>query len=309
MIDKLNFQLAPEQTPTFVAAGVIKTSQQIEQYAAIPEIAALVIGSYSWERNGGTDPTGEKRVFVYDSDSLSAHNAVALRNVGHEEAGRFLPDDIKRVQDAGKLAIIAVTTLHGEDPVVLFPELAEWVVDMGADGIELNFSCPNEKFGLLCRDHDKTMLTMEAVRERVGSAYTIAKMSNLEGETYNKGRAVEEFQIDGFKADAIASINSLKKPAPMKNGQPMLEVDVEYAGQSGPIISQISRNNLAYWKKEVGERRYDVWSVGGVDTGYEVYHRKKSGAYLVGLAQLYFRSAQPELVARRLAKQYRECLS
>jgi dihydroorotate dehydrogenase len=147
------------------------------------------------------------------------------------------------------------------------------------------------------------MEAMDSIEQAVGrGVYTIAKMSALPAED------VRTFRQNGFGADAIDTINAIKRPMPRRNGQPALEVDVEHVGVSGPVIYKVARENLSHWSDGSGGRDYAVWSIGGVDTGYEVYHRMRSGAALVGGTQMFYRSEQPDAVAKQWAEQYKTCV-
>ena len=310
-MSRLELQLTPEQAPLFVAAGVIKTEAEIRRYAAVPELAALVLGSYSLDEWGGNDPGRSKRVFYWDQDGLAAYNAVGLQNPGLNEAAHYLPDAIKRVQAAGKLAIVGVTSLKHEDARSTVPVLVERALELGADGVEVNASCPNEgAASVLCMDHDKTMEAFDRTRSAVGFApYIVAKMSALDQVS------VERYRRERLAVDAIDAINSSLElsPADKTTGQPYIEVNQGYGGKSGPAINDLARQNLKYWLTDLktgqNSKSYEVWSVGGIDTGYEVYHRLTSGARLVGGAQAFYRAERPEEVARRWAEQYKTCVA
>jgi dihydroorotate dehydrogenase len=74
------------------------------------------------------------------------------------------------------------------------------------------------------------------------------------------------------------------------------------------IINGLARQNLKHWRQATGGQ-YDLWSIGGVDTGYEVYHRQNSGAVLIGGAQAFYRHKQPENEVAKWAEQYWQCVA
>jgi len=176
--------LSPDRLPLFIGAGVIKSKAAIEQYVRIPELAALIIGSFSDTEWGGNDPSGTKRLTWWDRQNKTFYNAIGLSNVGRTAASEYLPDALKRVRDAGQLAIVSVTALKHESPEIVIPELVEWALDMGADGVEINGACPNEDSDeLLCHDPVNTMSTLELTRQRVGpKPYLIFKPGALSEE-------------------------------------------------------------------------------------------------------------------------------
>lgn len=300
-----------ERPPIFIGAGVIKTDEEIRRYADIPEVAAQIIGSFSENEHSGNDPSGTKRVFYYNAANQAAYNAIGLRNPGRQAASEYLPKAIKAVKAAGQLAIVAVTPLKHEDPTKVVPSLVEWAAEMGADGVEVNGSCPNEgSDGVLCDYIQMTKRVMAAARERVGSdVYLLLKASPL-GET-----AIRQYKRD-LDVNGITAINNRRRmsPSDVSTGMSTIEVNEGLAGQSGPVISSLARTNLRSWLRPrtgpanfpAENSRFDVWSIGGVDNGFEIYDRVHNiGALLVGGAQAFYRSDDPAGVAKRWASEYR----
>jgi dihydroorotate dehydrogenase len=299
-------QIDLERPPFFVGAGVIKEPDQIRRYADMPEVAAQVMGSYSWDEWGGNDPTGTKRVFYYDSLRASAWNAIGLQNMGHFEAGRFLPEEVKRVKAAGQLAVVSLTSLLHEDARRILPDLAGWAVEVGADVVELNGSCPNEgEHEVLCNDTEKTLEAIDRVRSKIGNEiYLTLKVSPLEHDT------IRRYVEAKVAVDGIVAVNNQRRLSPYDPAteQSVIEVKDGYAGQSGPVISLSARRNLKAWLA-AGEDRYELWSIGGIDNGHEAFHRVQQGAVLAGGAQAFYRVNCPERELHKWAEQYQQCVA
>lgn len=308
-----------DRLPFFVSAGIIKTEDEIEQYATNPYISAQVIGSFSEPEWGGNDPTGTKTVFWYDQQDKAAYNAVGLRNPGRKAASEYLPRAIRQVQAAGQIAIISVTSLEHEEPRQILPALAEWALDMGADGVEIDGSCPNHG-SVLCGDVDAMGEVATAVRDRVGeSPYLSVKLSDLPEPTIHNYKHETPLPVDG-----IALINAIRKQAPInpRTRSRSITVNDGYAGQSGPVIKDVAVYNLETWAlTEDGKLpdsfgangasayNYQLWSVGGVDSGYEAYRRvRHSGAFMAGAAQPFRRSRNPKALMRQWAQEYDHAL-
>lgn len=300
-------ELPTDRPPLYVSAGIVKTEPQINLYAGLG-LAAQVIGSFSMEEHA---PESYGRLFYYDDDNNAAYNAFQLRNPGRKAASEYLPEAIKTVRGAGQLAIISVTPLKHENPLVVVPDLVEWALLMGASGVEINTSCPNENSDeLLCHDKGKTNEVIEATRQRVGTEpYITIKTSSLETPETEYYRIVPK--IDG--ADTINGERVLS-PVDPDTGEPAILVNGGYAGQSGPVIRDLARSNLADWTGHSDTSlvaRYtkplDIWSVGGVDSGYEAFYRVHNmGAFMVGGAQAFYKSAHPKVVAERWIREYEE---
>lgn len=307
MLDRVD-----DRPPIFVGAGVIKSEERIRYFAGEPLLRAQVIGSFSDTEWGGTDSSGEKNVFWWDEENQAAYNAFGLRNCGRKAASEFLPDSIKAVKDAGQLAVVSVTALASENPVRVLPDLAEWAFDMGADRVEVNGSCPNQELhSLLCENTDKTAESIEAIRARVGSdQYLQLKVSALDRQTIRRYCTDYRLAING-----VAAINNCRRLSPINpaTNRPSIEVNEGFAGQSGPIICDLARTNLEMWLQEEGYRReggfgelYDVWSIGGVDSGKEVFEREQLGASMIGGAQAFYRAQKPYGVVQRWVREYNE---
>ena len=302
-------QLPDDRPPFFVGAGIIKSANQIRQYARIPELAALVIGDFSDKQNY---PRGRGQRFYYDEITGAAYNAFRLRNPGRKAAGKYLSESIKIVHDAGQLAIVGIVPLKHENPLLVVPDMTEWALEMGADGVEINTSCPNEDSDeLLCYDILKTRHAVRRARQRVGEdPYLSVKLSALTRYQTNRHR-------DGLVADGVCIINSDRQMSPTnpETGLPFIEVNDGYAGRSGSAINGLARRNLRNWLQPAGETvefpvrssRFDVWSIGGIKDGYEAYDRRENiGAFAVGGAQAFFRADNPAEVAKRWAAEYEE---
>ncbi|HET7060163.1 MAG TPA: hypothetical protein VFH99_02500 [Candidatus Saccharimonadales bacterium] len=302
-----------DKPPIFVSAGIIKTEDQIERFAGVHHIAAQIIGSFSEEEWGGNDPSGNKTVFWWEEKEQAAYNAVGLRNPGREAASEYLPRAIQKLHSVGQMALISVTSLAQEDPQEVLPRLAEWALDMGADGVELDGSCPNHG-ALLCEDIVATHEITAAVRERVGDQpYISIKFASLPDYT------IEQYKQDTrLPVDAITLINAIRQQSPLnpQTGSKRIEVNDGYAGKSGPAIADKARNNLMSWSFNLSGDLpslwgpgYQLWSVGGVDNGQEIFNRVHDmGAYMVGAAQAFYRTKNPQALAQQWAKEYNEAL-
>jgi len=303
------------RAPIFVSAGVVKTEEQIRQFARIPELAAQVIGSFSENEWGGNDPTGRETIFWWDERHQAAYNAVGLRNPGSKAASDYLPRSIRGVHSVGQLAIISVTALQHEDPQEVLPRLAEWALEMGADGVEIDGSCPNH--GTILGEDVAAMQALAAsVRQRVGDEpYVAVKFSDLPEAVIDRYTGRDRLAIDG-----VSLINAVRRQVPRgpRTGEQPIKVNGGFAGQSGPAIKNIARNNLAAWALNGdGEIHaewhlgYQLWSVGGVDNGYEIHERRQYlGAHMVGAAQALspYRTQQPGTIIRQWTREYDEAL-
>lgn len=303
-------ELPSDRPPIFVAAGIIKSEEQILQYSEAEQLAVQVVGSISENKH---EPESIGPDFHFDKASGQADNSVRLRNPGSSEVSEYAPRAFQVAHDAGQLIFLAITAVAGEDPEEVLPRLAVLAKDLGADGFELNGSCPNQEGELLCYDPQKTMATCYTVREAVGDdMYGIIKVPRL-GEMH-----IRHLKRLGLPVDGIVCLNALKQ-SPMINPdtrEPFVPSESGYVGRSGPAIRKIARTELRAWLRSTTETSttfpvrnpdYDIWSVGGVDNGYEAYDRVHNiGALAAGGAQELRRAKNPLTVIRRWGEEYEE---
>lgn len=300
--------------PFYISAGVLKHRDEIERAAAIPTVAALVLGAYTEREWAGNSQGGRKQVFYFDAVNQAAYNSIGLQNPGRKNASSYLSDSIARVQAEGQLAVVQVTTLKDEDPLAVLPGLAEWALEMGADRVEVNGSCPNldPKHSLLCQDVEQSYAVFEAIRSRIGHTPQAGyKVSPLDPQTIF--RYTTEGKLPVNFIDTINTKGNQPSPINPATGQPYIEVNDGYAGMSGPIVHNLARENLAAWTAgyNAGESpAFEVWSVGGVTGGKDIAERISFyGATLVGGAQEMVRTGRPESVLSRWAIEYAEIIS
>lgn len=298
--------LPNDRPPLFVGAGVIKSAEQIETYAAIPEIAVQVMGSYSYEENPLSPDEANLQLVWWDEANQAFYNAMRLKNIGRKAAEQFLPDSIKRIQAAGQVAILGITPLHGEDPRKVIPDLVEWAVELGADGVEINGACPNEgTHEVMCNDVFLTVNTVDMARKRVGNTpYLLLKVAPLPKEQ------IRLYKVMLPKVDGLSVMNNCRRLSPQnEQGGRRIQVNDGYAGESGPIVAGLGRTQLRMWQdRSVGSPDFqpDIWSIGGIDNGIEAFLRVQLlGAFAAGGAQAFYRSKEPSVTAQRWAKEYR----
>jgi dihydroorotate dehydrogenase len=301
-----------KRAPIFIGAGVAKDERSIRRTAE-SGAAAAIYGSFTDPAWAGNDADGTRRVEYWDEANQAYYNSIGLKNPGRIEASRYLPRSLRAAKDMGLVALISLSTLKGEDPTRVLPPLTEWALDMGADGVEINGSCPNQdpRHPLLCLDVDATYDVIEAIREQVGTdPYLMYKVSALPPEVISRYRKEGRLAVNAI--DTINTIGNQPSPIDPATGQPSIEVNDGLAGKSGPSIKPVARANLHMWLGEdepPAEQPFDIWSIGGVDSGHEVHYRRKlgelAGAFtLVGGVQAFRRADNLANVIRKWQGEY-----
>ena len=175
-----NLDINPEVSPLYIGAGFLKYKNQLLQIAPEESLAAIIGGSFSDSECFGNDENGRKNVMYWDEVNKAFYNSVGLKNPGRLAASEYLPDCLKAIKDTGKLTIISVVALPGEDVVTVLPMMSQWALDMGADAVEIDASCKNVNSEVLCENLDLLGGVDQAVRKQIGETSVYGfKVSNL----------------------------------------------------------------------------------------------------------------------------------
>ncbi|MCA9331029.1 hypothetical protein KC957_03195 [Candidatus Saccharibacteria bacterium] len=286
-----------ERPPTIVGAGFAKLALEATMLAEEQTLAAQTLGSYSiqeWHGYRGSTTA------YWDAATGRYFNVVNLENPGSEQASGYLPETVKRIKDAGQYVLISVVALKHEDPHKVLPRMAEWALEMGADEVEINGSCPSQSpdHPLLCFDVDETMTVVDGIRCKIGPSPRLAlKMAPMDADL------IHTYAQSGLGVNTIVTTNThgnQRVPTDPRTGTPFIKVNQGLAGVSGPHIAEAARANLVEWLKSP----FDVISLGGVTDGAEIAYRERIGAKFCGGVQELHRATNPRRVIQRWAQEY-----
>jgi dihydroorotate dehydrogenase len=302
-------EILDDRPPIFIGAGIIKEPGHIKQIHDNELLAAVILGSFTDIPWDGNDAGGRYVVEHWDGDGKAYYNSIGLKNPGREAASVYLPDSISRMKDAGQLVFVSVTTLAQQNPVDVLPGMTEWALEMGADGVEINGSCPNisPDHPLLCFDPEQTASVSEAIRSRVGDEPLLSyKVSPMDRDK------MEALVAGGMQWDVIDTMNTLPNmlsPTNPATDEPYIGVNGGRAGMSGPRVLFVARQNLEDWLV-TANNEFDVISMGGIDVGAgvtsgEVNFRVQAlGAVMAGGAQEFRKAGNLGMVVERWAHDY-----
>jgi dihydroorotate dehydrogenase len=310
---KIESIMPADRLPIFIAAGVLKDKKPLLDIAREEALAMTIAGSYVGPKWPGNDANGRYNVFWWDEEEQAAYNSIGLKGPGMVEAGAYLPEVFKAQEAAGQIPALSISTLKGEDPAKTLPDMVEWGLDKGAVVIEVNGSCPNQdpEHPMMCDDIEETGRSGEAIRDRIGhEPIVIYKVSRLPRDiiTGHVTRGIHHY-FDGV--DTINTLGNQPSPINPATGRPAIEVNQGLAGQSGPIINDLARENLVMWKEATKGLNFDILSTGGIkgsaEGGKEIYDRvHRLGALMVGLAQAPYRANNPRDAIQNVAFGYAE---
>jgi len=207
--------------PTMLAAGILGYTGLSMKRVIDAGAGAVVTKSMGLEpRTGYPNPT----VVQTDCGLL---NAMGLPNPGIYH----FKEEIKELQ---KIEASTIFSIYGYSPED-FAKVAIVAVDIGADAIELNVSCPHVKKAGSQIGSDSLLLTeiVKKVKKQVNKPVIVKLTPNVTDIT-EIARAAEK-----AGADAITAVNTVKAMAiDTETGRPILSN--KFGGLSGPAIKPIA---------------------------------------------------------------------
>ncbi len=207
--------------PTMLAAGILGLTGSSLKSVVEAGAGAVVTKSLGLKaRDGYPNPT----VVQVDCGLL---NAMGLPNPGV----RNFDEEIKEVKETGVPVIVSIYGFSSAE----FANVAKVAVDMGADALELNVSCPNvEETGAeIGRDPELVAEIVRKVKNMVDKPVFVKLTPNVANIVEVAKAAVEA------GADAITAINTVRAMAiEIETTQPLLANKI--GGLSGSAIKPIA---------------------------------------------------------------------
>ncbi len=207
--------------PTMLAAGILGLTGSSLRSVVEAGAGAVVTKSLGLkQREGYPNPT----VVQVDCGLL---NAMGLPNPGVRHFG----EEIKEVKETGVPVIVSIYAFSSEE----FAKAAEVAVDVGADALELNVSCPHvEETGAeIGSDPELVTEVVRKVKNKVDKPVFVKLTPNVANIVEVAKAAVEA------GADAITAINTVRAMAiEIETTRPLLANKI--GGLSGPAIKPIA---------------------------------------------------------------------
>ncbi len=211
------------KNPVMTASGTFGYGEEYSEFVDLNKLGAIVVKGLSLKpMEGNPSP----RIYETPCGML---NAIGLQNVGVKE---FLKTKLPYIKKFDTKLIVNIfgTTIQE------YVKLSRILDDAGADGIELNVSCPNIKKGGIFFGTDKKMLQklLSKVRASVRNAVLITKLSPNVSYIREFAKIAEE-----CGSDAVSLINTIPGMAiDIKTRRPRIANIT--GGLSGPAIKPIA---------------------------------------------------------------------
>jgi dihydroorotate dehydrogenase (NAD+) catalytic subunit len=267
------------KNPIMLASGIMGSSGSLLKRIAKSGIGAVVTKTLTAEPRKGYDPP-----IIYSTRCYTL-NAVGLANPGIKN---FKND----IQEAKECNIPVIVSLAGNSPEE-FSWMAGLAQDYGADGVELNLSCPHVK-GLGTELGDDPVMVENVVRS-VKKSVKIPVFSKLTPNT-------SDILIQGFSsvkggADGLVAVNTLRG----------MVIDVElkapvlsniYGGVSGRALHPIAVYSVYRLSSNIN---VPIIGVGGIETWRDIIEFILAGATAVQIGTVLI-SNDPEIIVPKLIK-------
>jgi len=256
------------KSPIVVAsAGITETVDRMRKCQE-NGAGAVVMKSYFEEEISRRSPTPRFRVIRHDMGKNKTFTFMSYEQASEWDIERYAQEvkDAKAQLDIKIFPSINCITREG------WVESAKMLEQAGADGIELNTSCPHGSITFRGGAVEHTIVeTVKPVREAV-SIPLVAKISPMLTSPLMLVKALEETGVDGVT---------------MFNRMTALEIDIEeerpimhggYAGHGGPWAIQYPLRWISQVRPEV---KLDIAGSGGVSTWQDVVKYLLVGATVV----------------------------
>lgn len=259
------------------AAGTCKTLEDVTQLLR-SAVSAITLGSITLEKRDGNGVGGVTDYWHEDGTSV---NSIGLKNPGADYYWEHLAEMVRMAHEAGKALFVSIAGFSVEE----YAYLARLASRSGADGIELNLSCPNVREGdkqkkIPCFDGDMVTEILEAVEMAVGTEIGVSvKLS-----PFTDPVALENIATVLSRSDIVSAVTTTNTfPNALvlsESGEPRIGVGVGLAGMAGTSLKPIGLGQVKQLRALLPER-IEIIGVAGINSGADVLEYLFAGATAV----------------------------
>jgi len=285
---KVKFCGVEFKNPTVLASGVLGVTA-----ASLKRVVEMGAGGVTTKSVWLEEHKGHKNPTMFGTEHYFM-NAVGLSDAGIGKArdlfAEYSSAEVGSANGGGRPAPLIASIVAGKQSE--FAELAEEIVALAPDIIEVNISCPNveDEFGVpfacdLLKAVDVTKVVKMKMEEIGSKIPVIVKLSPNVPNIGRIAKACAEAGADGFCA-----INTVGPgmAIDLKTRRPVLANRV--GGVSGPGIKPVAVRCVNDIWRATG---LPIIGTGGVMTGEDVIEIMMAGATLVGMGTMvYYRGVE-----------------
>lgn len=277
-------------------AGTVKKVDDVREMAR-SNAGAILVGSITVAERPGNSGN------VLWVGSYGSLNSLGIPNGGIPYYRECLPVMARIAHDAGKPLFVSAAGFKPAE----FGELASVVAEGGADGVELNFGCPNiwdtgEQKGIFSFYPDLIGQAIEHVWQAVrDSLVVMAKVSPYSNPVQLKEIA-EAVNAHGV-VHAVTTTNTFPNAyGEDQSGKPLITPGGGLSGFAGPGLKHIALGQVKQWRSALPQST-GVIGVGGISSGEDMAEFFRSGkavAVQVVTALLRKHHLDPHVLGRLL---------
>ncbi len=302
----------PTDAPVIISGGgICKTLFDVEKLLSNIDLHAIEFGSITEKERLGNPGTR-----IFDSDERFTVNSVGMQNLGSIKYRTILGDIISKVHAKGKKLIVNVA---GVDSLQEYVNLVKLCHIVGADGIVLNFGCPNvlddgAQHSILSFDPQNLEKVLEMIEQELGSKLTLpvwAKISplivapstireirtneplalNVELDTLLLGDITNILARHSFIKGVVCTNTIGNVRVLDRDGMMVIGINPNnpkgIAGLAGRALHPIALEQTKMFRSRLPEY-VDIISAGGVYTGEDVLAFENADAKGVQVVSAYF---------------------
>lgn len=310
-------------------AGIAKTVADVERLLKNNDVTIIIVGSITVLQRFGndgnqmfTDPNGEFTV-----------NSVGMTNLGIEKYGTELRKMVELVHAAGKKLVVSIAAVGSYKE---YATLLRFCIKCGADGVELNFGCPNVKDGGTAHaipsfDPANLRQTLQHIADEFDGEIPIpiwVKISPLIEDNelvrvISVGKPIEyTFRlneallkevcgvINHFSSfiKAVVTTNTIGNVCVLDEaGNPVIGPNKynpkHTGGLSGKITHNISMEQTGFVRSML-DPEISIISAGGVESGEQMDNYIENGADAVQATSIYYRKDNDPVVWSNIGAEY-----
>jgi dihydroorotate dehydrogenase (fumarate) len=298
-----------DSSKLWVGAGAIsnKTLEGVQHVLKNEDIDGIVFGSITMDEKAGNPGT------TFRAGDGFTLNSIGLRNLGYQ---KYKEGELERivsfVHKKRKKIIVSVAG----DTATDYMELLDLAHDCNADGVELNFGCPN-KWGMGGKQKEIVAFNLElmatilegACMATAGLVFPLGiKLSSYEPGFLDRVASFINEYDRAFPSTItyIATSNTIPNCyAEDENGESYITKHAGnpngYGGMGGKILRRVAEPQVRQLRPLLNEG-IGIMGVGGIYTGKDMQAYIEAGADAVQLVSAYYEKEDPSVFSDILAQ-------
>lgn len=220
------------------------------------------------------------RAFYHDPVTGLTLNAMKFPSEGLPAVLELVPELTQQAEDYGKPIVWNIATLEEDDPVEVLPVMAEQLFETGAQGVEINLSCPSFGQNIIGYNIELVYAIREAVRAQVGLNQNILEKWPVFINGKDPLIVPMCENLAGIRGVTVSNSVPITGRHLVEGG-PVIDAASNTGGKSGRYMRGIAHLSLMAAAQRLPDG-VALITANGVDSGAEVYVRTAGHTSLMG---------------------------